>query len=566
MDNDEKIIKKLYNDGKISKEELQNVLKIHQANKAPLEKLVIKLKLVSREDAVAAKASVLNAQPYLLDLHKINTEIAKVLPEEIAKKYNMVCPGETKDGKIIVAMNDPGDGFAYGYVQMKTGREIQPFVSLLADLEEALDALYGGKSEKENKLFFSKNAVQERKPQKVIPQKFSIPGLSRTSTVVTAETPLSSSDIGKSFVALKEASSEGKKIESIADPIFYEMKNLEQLTILATELNSPMDEREMLTKILETGIRLCSAEDGSILMLDKEKQSLFFKEVLGKEREKLLGTEVSLSAMSIAGWVAINKTPLAVNNAKEDSRHYKEIDKKVGFETRNLACVPIKWGNTVLGVLELVNKHKGDFVEKDLQHLKVLAAQAAVVLHNNIIFDQLDRFYTEVLDLLIDSLNTFDPEGKKRRYQVAQLASAIAGQLNLPDIQYINISYAASLMDIGRMRTTEKNLIEYPVIGAEMLSMVDLLKPIAVIIKYQNEKNDGSGYPESLSGESIPLGARILAIAKGYVQTRIDNPGIKEDELLAKFMGEFESLYDPGLKLVFLSVVAVKFGGKLPED
>jgi hypothetical protein len=359
MDNDEKLIKKLFKEEKLSKEELMNVFKIHQANKTPLEKLIIQLKLISREDAVAAKASMLNAQPYLIDLQKIDKNIAGILPEEIAKKYNMVCPGETKDGKIIVAMHDPKDGFAYGYVQMKTGREIQPCVSLLSDLDTALDALYGN-PEKGNKLFFDKNAEQDRKPQKLIPQKFSIPGLSKSSTVVMPESTQITTSVAEKPIGLKEKGMPEKKAEPKVNPIHSELRYLERLANLATELNVPMDEREIILKILDAGTNICSAEDGSILMLDHEKQSLFFKEVLGEGREKLIGTEVSLSDMSIAGWVAVNKSPLAVNNTKEDSRHYKEIDRKMGYETRNLACVPIKWGSTVLGVMEIVNKKNGE--------------------------------------------------------------------------------------------------------------------------------------------------------------------------------------------------------------
>jgi response regulator RpfG family c-di-GMP phosphodiesterase len=137
--------------------------------------------------------------------------------------------------------------------------------------------------------------------------------------------------------------------------------------------------------------------------------------------------------------------------------------------------------------------------------------------------------------------------------------------LNLPDNQYINIGYAAALMDIGKLKVTEENYDDYPMLGAEMLSKVDLLRSLVPMIKHQCEKNNGSGYPDGLTGESIPLGARILSIAQGYVQSRFDNPELKEDELLNRFMSEYESSYDPGLKLVFLSVVAVRFGGKLPE-
>jgi HD-GYP domain-containing protein (c-di-GMP phosphodiesterase class II) len=554
MDIDEKVIKQLYKDEKIEKSQLVDVYKIHKANQTPLEKLVIQLKLVSRQDAVNAKAAVFNSTPYLIELDKIDKQAVEILPEEIVKKYNVICPGLTEDGKVILAMHNPEDEFASGFVQMKTGKDIYPCVSLLTDLESAIEKFYGGG--KKNKLFFTKNDDKERTPQKSIPQSFTIPGLSKENRLVTTDPSREGNEIEQAASSLMERTKDDEEMNTMVDSIQQEIKALKQLTTLATELNSPMNEREIIMKILATAVNLCSAEDGSILLLDREKQSMFFKEVLGNGREKLIGTEISLTDMSIAGWVAINKIPLAVNNAKEDVRHYKEIDKKMDFETRNLACVPIKWGNSVIGVMEVVNKTNGEFDENDLEHLNIIAAQSSVVLHNKMVFDQLDRFYAEVLDLMIDCRNYHDPDNRTIRQEIAEIASSIAEQLNLPDIEYVNIGYAASLLDIGKLKTSEDN--EYPAEGAEMLSKVDFLKTIVPMIKHQDERFDGTGYPDGLAGESIPLGARIIAIAKNYVRAKLDNPELDEEKLMDNFIKNFDTMLDPGLKLVFLSLFSEK--------
>lgn len=117
-------------------------------------------------------------------------------------------------------------------------------------------------------------------------------------------------------------------------------------------------------------------------------------------------------------------------------------------------------------------------------------------------------------------------------HQVAELAAKLAGRLKLESTEIQDITYAAQLHEIGKVGLSD-NVIQsayyslrgaervaftrHPIIGEGLLMAMDALQDAARFIRYQYERYDGKGFPEGLSGEAIPLGSRILAVARDFV-------------------------------------------------
>lgn len=555
MEPDEKIIKLLVDDKKVEKEALIGVFKIHQANKTPLEKLVIDLKVVKREDVLDAKAKVFNSEPYLINIPKINMEIAKNIPQAMAKRYNLICPDVTPDGKMIIAMHDPADTFALEYVQMRTGKEVKPYVALIDDLEEAWQVIYAATEQKKHPFFTRAGHPQTEMKAKIIPSKLSLPGLSKKAEVILEDAEKAHQIIKDATDTLMEKAKDDEQVCHMMDSINKELDVLSILSKSGSLLNSTLDEAQIITQILETGLKICKAQGASILILESDKVFLYFKQALGPKSSELLTVKIPLNDKSIAGWVALNRTPVAVNNVKEDPRHYREVDKMIDFETRNLICVPLLWGEELLGVMEVVNKREGSFNEKDLEYLSILSSQASVALHNAMIVEQFQNFYMEVVEILIDFLESLDPVNKDHALQVARLTSSIAKGADISEDEFENLCYAAFLHDIGKIKVTEENMKEHPVLGAQMLSHIKFFQSVVPLILHHHERYDGTGFPGELSGEDIPLGARILAISEGYLEGRHEKSEISESEYFDSFLGEFGSAYDPQIKEAFISAI-----------
>jgi signal transduction histidine kinase len=112
----------------------------------------------------------------------------------------------------------------------------------------------------------------------------------------------------------------------------------------------------------------------------------------------------------IAGWVFCNQRHQIVNNVYKDPRFLKDVDKKTGFRTVNLLCVPlIGHCSGCIGTMQVLNKREGDFTEEDADILTYIASYVAVALDNSSLYEELkatDRVRQKVVNHLAHELKT----------------------------------------------------------------------------------------------------------------------------------------------------------------
>jgi GAF domain-containing protein len=136
----------------------------------------------------------------------------------------------------------------------------------------------------------------------------------------------------------------------------------------------------LLDDLLASALAVVGAEDGSLILVDDETDELVFAVVRGVMRQRLTGYRIP-RRQGIAGWVAENRTPVMVRDARTDPRFSPAVDERFEFLTRSMACVALVDGERVLGVIEALNKSaKRDFTETDRDLLTVVAQLAAVAI------------------------------------------------------------------------------------------------------------------------------------------------------------------------------------------
>lgn len=112
----------------------------------------------------------------------------------------------------------------------------------------------------------------------------------------------------------------------------------------------------------------------------------------------------------IAGWVFCNRTPQIVNSAYQDPRFNQSVDKKTGFRTFNILCVPLLSRNrNCIGTMQVLNKKEGDFTDEDTQLLTYIASYVTVALENSFLVEELlanDRARQKVVNHLSHELRT----------------------------------------------------------------------------------------------------------------------------------------------------------------
>jgi serine phosphatase RsbU (regulator of sigma subunit) len=171
---------------------------------------------------------------------------------------------------------------------------------------------------------------------------------------------------------------------------------LKLISDITARINSSDDLESLLPAIINTTKHVLDTEGCSLLLYDREQDCLVFDITAGEKHESLSKMTVP-RGKGIAGMVLESLEPEIVNDAENDPRIYKSIDDQLGFQTRNLICVPMIASGEVQGVLEAVNSSdKRDFTTKDIKILRYLSDLAAIAIRNRRLIDALQARANEL--------------------------------------------------------------------------------------------------------------------------------------------------------------------------
>lgn len=188
--------------------------------------------------------------------------------------------------------------------------------------------------------------------------------------------------------------------------------------------------------------------------------------------------------------------------------------------------------------------------EKDQAETQRQHAEAMAALHLRTI---------EALAMAIEAKDEVTHDHLQR---VQVYSTAVGKELGMPDLELQALVAASLLHDIGKLAVPEHIISKpgrltpeefekmkiHPVVGAEILERVQFPYPVAPIVRHHHEKWDGSGYPEGLAEEAIPLGARILTAVDcldALATDRQYRPALPLDEAMAYLVRESGKAFDP---------------------
>ncbi|MDX6642711.1 MAG: hypothetical protein QOD76_673 [Solirubrobacteraceae bacterium] len=169
---------------------------------------------------------------------------------------------------------------------------------------------------------------------------------------------------------------------------------------------------------------------------------------------------------------------------------------------------------------------------------------------------------SQVRDVLMQTLHERRPDLDEHLGGVASLANAVATRFALSPEQVDEVTRAAELHDIGKMAVPdavlekpaslderEREMIrQHTVVGERILAVAPALRSIGRLVRFSHERWDGSGYPDGLAGEEIPLGARIIAVCDAFDAMTSDRPyqrAVSLDEALSELRACAGSQFDP---------------------
>ena len=159
------------------------------------------------------------------------------------------------------------------------------------------------------------------------------------------------------------------------------MKEVSIFHDVAKALTSSLDLDSILQTIMDKMAEYFRPDNWSLLMVDEERNDLYFAIAVGDASEALKNVRLKIGE-GIAGWVAKSGKREIVGDVLHDERFAKRIDEATNWETRSIICVPIKSKLRVLGVIQLVNVDMAHFTEQELSILESLCDYAAIAIEN----------------------------------------------------------------------------------------------------------------------------------------------------------------------------------------
>jgi hypothetical protein len=272
-------------------------------------------------------------------------------------------------------------------------------------------------------------------------------------------------------------------------------------------------EAEAAATAVRCAVELTEADAVYAFVRADRSQPPHLLESLGKEAEKLL-QRFARPVTSMVELVLKEGRPAlrSPGDRKGD-----------GWDETAAAVVPLSGENEPMGALVAIQTGSREpFSAGMVDALSTLAALASVSLRNSDLRDAQRNFFSHMTELLVTAMDAHLLHQSGHGNRVAQYANRVGRQLQIDERTLQRLHFAALLHDIGMLKidrsllTNAKACEKHPVIGARMLERIRLWEDVAPIVLHPHEWFDGTGYPERLAGDAIPLEARIISVCEVF--------------------------------------------------
>jgi HD-GYP domain-containing protein (c-di-GMP phosphodiesterase class II) len=206
---------------------------------------------------------------------------------------------------------------------------------------------------------------------------------------------------------------------------------------------------------------------------------------------------------------------------------------------RSLLAVPLLSCGKPIGYVRFANMGSASNErEEDIRLLRLASESIASFIERQRAGEDKRKAYESIVMLLATGAEARDPYTEHHLPRIRGIAEAMAAELGLPPSEIREIGLCSLLHDLGKMRVPDSILIkpgplsqaewkimrQHPAWGEELLSTHPWLGTARQIARWHHESWDGTGYPDGLRGEEIPLCAAIVAVADGFDAMASDRP------------------------------------------
>lgn len=341
---------------------------------------------------------------------------------------------------------------------------------------------------------------------------------------------------------------------------------------------SGLDLKLLLSMLLDQVTALLQVDAAAVLLLNHETNTLGY--FAGKG---FITNAVQLARLKVgdgfAGRVALERRMIKVSNLGSTASDIRGAALVSHEHFIAYYGVPLVAKGKVLGVLELFHRSSLKPDSDWIEFLNILSTQAAIAIDNATMFRELQRSQVELglacdatIDGWVGSLNVRGQEPMEHTRHVTDMTVRLATRMGVEKKDVVHMRRGAILHDIGKFAIPDEILFkagpltvdewdimrQHPGIAVDLLSPITYLIPALEIPRHHHEKWDGTGYPDHLCGDQIPLSARLFALADVFDSLTSARPfreAWKKQDAARYIEGQAGNHFDPYLVPEFLKLV-----------
>lgn len=314
-------------------------------------------------------------------------------------------------------------------------------------------------------------------------------------------------------------------------------RDLAAIYRISNAINALTDPHELADTLIEMLLEVMNADNAAVILGVVEGEKV--EPYASRERDRDGPSSLQVSR-TVIGEVMRKGMSVLSRDVPKDKR-YASGESLIMQRVKSMMCVPLLAQSEVIGALYVDSRAgPGAFNDQDLELLGVVGNQAGVAMQRVKLLTDLENLFFSSIRSLVAAIDRKDQYTHGHSERVTTFALKIAREIGISEHEREVLQLAGLLHDVGKIGVPEyvlnkpgeltdeeyEKVMLHPVDGAEIISNIQspFVPEIVAAVRYHHEHWDGSGYPEGIQGEKVPLTARILALADSFDAMTSDRP------------------------------------------
>ncbi|ACN16797.1 predicted two-component system transcriptional regulator [Desulforapulum autotrophicum HRM2] len=361
---------------------------------------------------------------------------------------------------------------------------------------------------------------------------------------------------------LREEVERQERLNALNNQLLVRIDEVNTLNRIMEDFSSTASSDEIFNTVVALGREVVTADQVTFYTYTEQDSSFF--PMAGSDDAFQGNTALSPGEKAFFTGVVKDNKACLVARARDNELLARNV--------LSFMAVPLKIREKTFGMVTAsIFAGERRFGDKDIYYMNFITQKAASAIESIALYENIYDNLFSTLYAFVAALEARDPYTMKHSERVAEIAHTIGQEMGCEEEELSILKFAGRLHDIGKIGIRDDILLkpgrltpdeyekikEHPAIGADIVGKLGLWDREQEIIRHHHERYDGTGYPDGLSGLTIPKLSRILSVADVFDAMASDRSyrrRMEKSKVLSTIEKAGGTQFDPGVVTVFLGI------------